>query len=134
MDRAGVERWMEGYRRAWASDAPEDVAALFTEDVTYAPYPWPRDGEPWRGRENVVREWIARGDSSTGWRFEHNTLAVDGDTAVIEGKTYYDPTDDDPHEDAYANLWVIRFADDGRAREFTEYWVQRPRPGDPIAD
>ncbi len=55
-------------------------------------------------------------------------LAVDGDTAVIEGWTYYDPTDATPHEDAYANIWVVRFATDGRARSFAEYWVQRPVP------
>ena len=126
MDRAGVERWIEAYRKAWATDAPEDIEALFSEDISYAPFPWPRDNEPWRGRDTVVRNWIERGDSAFGWRFEHDVLAVEGDTAVIEGRTYYDAREDEP-ADAYANLWVVRFNEDGRAREFTEWWIQEPR-------
>jgi hypothetical protein len=127
VDRAGVERWIEAYSKAWASDAPGDIEALFTEDATYSPFPWPREREPWRGRDTIVRKWQERGDSKFGWRFEHRILAVEGDTGVIEGWTYYDPRDDDPLPDAYANIWLVRFADDGRAREFAEWWVQRPR-------
>ena len=81
------------------------------------------------GPRQVVRNWIERGDSGSGWRFEHKVLAVEGDTAVIEGWTYYDPNEDDPLPDAYANIWLVRFADEGRAREFVEWWVQRPREG-----
>ena len=29
-------------------------------------------------------------------------------------------------ERTYSNLWVIRFAPDGRAREFTEWWMKQP--------
>jgi ketosteroid isomerase-like protein len=130
MDRSVVERWMASYRRAWASDAPDDIAALFTEDVRYAPYPWPRGTRAWQGRDLVVKKWIERGDSGAGWRFDHEIVAVDGDTAVIEGWTYYDPTDETPYEDAYANIWIVRFAADGRARQFDEWWVQRRRPDD----
>ena len=130
MDRAGVERWVEAYRRAWASDAPSDIETLFTEDVTYSPYPWPREREPWQGRDTVVRKWVERGDSAFGWRFEHEVLAVEGDTAVIEGWTYYDPRPDDPQPDAYANVWLVRFAANGRAREFVEWWVEKPRESD----
>ena len=130
MDRADVERWMDAYRKAWSSDAPDDIAALFTEDVVYSPYPWPRGERGWRGRDRVVSGWIERGDSGVGWRFDHQIVAVDGDTAVIEGWTYYDATDETPYEDAYANIWVVRFAADGRARQFDEWWVQRPVPED----
>jgi hypothetical protein len=30
----------------------------------------------------------------------------------------------------FANVWLVRFAPDGRAREFSEWWVERPRPSD----
>ena len=130
MDRSDVEHWIGAYLRAWKSDDPQDIAALFTEDVTYSPHPWPRDSNLWQGRDMVVRKWIERGDSKFGWRFEHEVLAVEGDAAVIEGWTYYDPRPDDPRPDAYANVWLVRFAPDGRAREFVEWWVQEPREGD----
>ena len=128
MDRAGAERWMEAYRNAWTTNAPDDIAALFTEDVSYSPYPWPRGERVWKGRDVVVSEWIERGDPDGGWRFDHQVVAVDGDTAVVEGWTYYDPTAETAYEDAYANIFVIRFTDDGRARSFAEWWVQRPVP------
>lgn len=126
MDRAGVERWIEGYRKAWASDATEDIEALFTEDVTYSPFPWPREMNKWEGRDTVVRKWQGHGDSKLGWRFEHRILAVEGDTAVIEGWTEYDRGEGQAWEEAYANIWLIRFAENGRAREFAEWWVERP--------
>jgi hypothetical protein len=119
MDRAGVEAWMVQYRKAWSSDDPQEIAALFTEDATYSPYPWPREKNRWEGRDIIVERWIGHGDSKLRWRFEHEILAVDRDTAVIEGWTDYD-------DEAYANVWLIRFADDGRAREFREWWVQKP--------
>lgn len=125
MDRTDVERWIEGYRRAWASDATDEIAALFTEDATYSPFPWPPD-RAWRGRDAIVEGWQGHGDSKLGWRFEHEILAVDGDVAVIKGRTFYDRTGDTPYEDAYANIWVVRLTDDGRASSFEEWWVQRP--------
>jgi SnoaL-like protein len=130
MDRAGVERWMNAYRTAWASDDADDIAALFTEDVTYSPYPWPRGENRWVGRDQVVGKWQGRGDSKIGWRFDHDILAVEDDTAVVEGWTYYDRGDGEPWTEAYANIWLLRFADDERVREFAEWWVQAPREGD----
>ncbi|HEX6654666.1 MAG TPA: nuclear transport factor 2 family protein [Candidatus Limnocylindria bacterium] len=127
MDRAGVDQWVEGYKRAWKSDRREDIEALFTEDVAYSPYPWPRGARQWQGRDKVIAKWQERGDSKIGWKFDHNVLAVDGDTAIIEGWTYYDRGDGEPWSEAYANVWLVRFADDGRAREYAEWWVQAPR-------
>ena len=129
MDRAGVERWLEAYRRAWSTDDPADIEALFTEEAIYSPYPWPRENRYWRGREQIVQKWLGHGDSKTRWRFEHKVIAVDGDTAVIEGWTSYDRDGSDTWSEAFANMWVVRFAPDGRAREFAEWWVQRPSEG-----
>lgn len=126
MDRTGVERWIEAYRRAWTTDDPADIAALFTEEATYSPAPWPRGENLWRGRDEIVRNWLERGDSSLRWRFEHEILAVEGDTAVVEGWTFYDRGRGEAGDEAYANVWLIRFADDGRARHFAEWWIERP--------
>jgi uncharacterized protein (TIGR02246 family) len=126
MDRSDVERWIAGYRQAWTTDDPADIAALFTEDATYSPFPWPRGQNVWHGRGAIVEQWIGLGDSKTRWRFEHEILAVDGDTAVVEGWTDYDRGEGDPWSEQYASVWVIRFAPDGRARSFREWLVQRP--------
>lgn len=128
MDRADVEHWVDQYRHAWSTDDPQDIAALFTEDATYSPFPWPRDNNFWKGRDAIVEKWIGHGDSQVRWRFEHEILAVEGDTAVIQGWTAYDRGEGEPLEEAFANIWVVHFAKDGRARSFAEWWVQRPVP------
>lgn len=122
--RVAFERWLEGYRRAWASDDPGDIGAIFTEEATYAPSPF---SQPWVGRDTIVMEWIKRGDSQAKWHFEHAILAVEGDTGVVRGVTTYEATEEDP-EKVYAHIWVIALADDGRARSFEEFWMEKPRP------
>ena len=124
VDRAAMESWLSGYRHAWETDDPDDVAALFTEDATYSPRPF---SKPWEGRDTIVARWIDRGDSKNPWRFDSEVLAVEGDTGVIKGLTTYAAHDDEA-EDAYSNIWVVRLAPDGRARSFAEWWVQRPKP------
>ena len=134
MSALPVELWMQGYLKAWASDAPEDIAALFTEDARYYTEP---DAAPWEGREAIVREWIARSDSAFEWSFTYDTLAEAGDLAVVQGHTHYGEVSQPAHQPAtdYENLWVIRFAPDGRAREFTEWWMQTGAnaPAQPVA-
>lgn len=122
-DRAAIESWLSAYRHAWETDDPDDVAALFTEDATYSPWPFSKS---WEGRDTIVAKWIERGDSKNPWRFESEVLAVDGDTSVIKGLTTY-PAHDEEAEDAYSNIWVVQLAPDGRARSFAEWWVQRPK-------
>lgn len=39
MDRTAVSGWIDGYVRAWQSNAPADIRALFTEDALYYPEP-----------------------------------------------------------------------------------------------
>lgn len=44
-------------------------------------------------------------------------VAVDGDTGVARVVVRYG----DPLRQEYTDLWVVRFASDGRAREFEEW-------------
>jgi hypothetical protein len=48
-------------------------------------------------------------------------IAVDDQVGVVQGEVdYANPDDDD-----FVNLWVVRFGDDGRCTEFTEWWITR---------
>jgi uncharacterized protein (TIGR02246 family) len=123
-DRAAVDAWLAAYRRAWHTDDPAEIAALFTEDATYAPWPF---SKAWVGRDSIVSRWVERGDSKAPWQFDSQVLAVEGDTAVVQGLTTY-PAHDDQAEDIYSNIWVIRLAQDGRAHSFAEWWIQKPKP------
>lgn len=123
MDRSDIERWLAAYRRAWETDDPQDIAALFTEDATYAARPF---GKPWEGRDAIVAKWIELGDSKVHWQFESEVVAIDGDTGVVRGLTTY-PAHDEAPEEVYSNIWVIKLAPDGRSRWFGEWWVERPK-------
>jgi hypothetical protein len=46
---------------------------------------------------------------------------LDGDLGFVRGWTTY--TQETPPKE-YGNLWVVRLADDGRASEYTEWWVR----------
>jgi nuclear transport factor 2 (NTF2) superfamily protein len=112
MDTAGA--WIEAYERAWTSNDPAEIGALFTEDARYFTAP---SREPWTGREEIVTEWLARKDEPGDWTFRWEPLATDGDLHVVRGWTEYR---DDPN---YDNLWLIRLAPDGRCSEFVEWFM-----------
>jgi hypothetical protein len=52
-------------------------------------------------------------------------VAVDGDTAVVRVEVWYG----DPVQQEFRDLWVIRFAADGRCAAFEEWWFSAKRPG-----
>lgn len=122
LTREAATAWLVAYHRAWASDDPDDIRALFTDDAMYSTGPF---DEPWHGIETIVRNWIERGDSSLNVDGDLQVVAVDDDLAVIEGRTRYHDNRAGPNTE-YANVWFVRLDDDGRAREFREIWVERP--------
>ena len=113
-----VSEWVEGYRRAWESNDPDDIRAIFTEDAEYRTDPWL---DPWRGHDEIVVNWLERRDEPGTSTFEWSPLAVTDDVAVVQGVTNY------KDGRTYSNLWVIRLEADGRAREFTEWWMDQSR-------
>ncbi|HVN55402.1 MAG TPA: nuclear transport factor 2 family protein [Anaerolineaceae bacterium] len=119
MDSKTVENWVEGYTQAWNSNDPADIGALFSEDARY--YTSPFVETPWRGRDAIIQHWLQGKDEPGSFRFRYEVLAAAGDTGVMRGWTLYLQ----PQRE-YANIWVIRFDDQGRCREFTEFFMQRP--------
>jgi len=116
MDEAGLRTWMEGYLRAWRSNDPAEIGALFSDDALYYTTPY---REPWRGREGIVAGWLDRKDTEGTWEFSWEPVVVTGEgLGIVQGQTTY--LDQDQR---YSNLWVMRFAPDGRCTEFTEWWM-----------
>src|SRR5690554_6696357 len=115
-NREAVVRWVEAYRGAWESNEPSDIRALFAEGAEYFTVPWE---EPWRGHEGIVDGWLESRDEPGDTTFDWELVAVDGNTAVLRAVIVYTA------ERTYYNIWVIRFAADGRAEEFTEWYMRR---------
>lgn len=115
---AAARAWMDRYVRAWTTNDPDDIRSLFTQDAEY------RDGPStpaWVGHEAILTGWLGQKDEPGAWSFDYDLTAVDGDVAVIRGRTDYpDGVDKARH---YDNLMVIHLDPDGRARSFTDWWV-----------
>jgi ketosteroid isomerase-like protein len=109
-----VQRWLDAYIDAWRTYDAEPIGALFTDDAVYAYDPV---SEPVRGRDAIVADWLKDPDEPGSWQASYSPLVVEGDRAVAVGRTTY------ADGKTFENLFVLRFAEDGRCTEFTEwYW------------
>ena len=117
MDKAAFERWTDAYVKAWNSNDPEDIRALFTDDATYLTGPF---DEPWQGIDRIVEQWIEEKDEPGTTEFRYEVIAADGDTGVVQGVTDYSVP---PPPRTYGNIWVIRLTEDGRASYYLEFYM-----------
>ena len=121
-DRAAVGRWLAGYEAAWRAPDTGDLADLFTGDATYLQSPYE---QPVTGLDAIGRMWEeTREGPDEVFTLVTDILAVDGPMAVVRAEVRYG----DPPSQEYRDLWVIRFADDGRCTWFEEwpYWPGHP--------
>lgn len=112
-----AERFLDGYLDAWRTNDPDSVRALFAPDATYRS--GVRDVVPVRGVNDIVAHWLEERDEPGIWSYKG---AVDVQTeraAVIRGVTTYT---EGPKSGIYVNVWLVRFAADGRASEFQDWW------------
>lgn len=113
--RAGIDRWVQGYVKAWNSNEPADIGALFAEDGAYFTEPY---ADPWRGRAEIVAGWLRQRDEPGDTDFSYEVIAVEGDLGVVRATTNYTTSGK-----RYSNLWLIRLDGQERAVEFIEYWI-----------
>lgn len=113
-----IATWIAAYRVAWETNEPGDVRALFTDDAVYHPRP---SVPAWRGQDEIVERWLEVRDEPGDVEFTWRPLAEGPDLAVVQCVSAY------RSGAVYDNLFVVRFAEDGRATEFTDWWIERPR-------
>tara|TARA_Y100000817_G_scaffold182581_1_gene142722 strand:- start:855 stop:1295 length:441 start_codon:yes stop_codon:yes gene_type:complete len=117
--RRAAKDWVAGYLRAWKSNDPTEIGALFAEKAEYR---FDAFTDPVVGREAIVAEWLRRQDAADSWTFEHDVVATEGDLVIVEGVTRY------ADGRVYSNLWLIRLAADKTATSFTEWWMDHANP------
>ena len=121
MTHADLQDWLDRYIVAWRANEPEPIEELFTEDAVYRYRPY-GDEHASIGRDAIVEAWLEDQDPPDGWRAEYHPFAVDGYRAVATGWSRYLAADDEP-ERTYHNVFLMRFATDGRCAEFTELYM-----------
>jgi ketosteroid isomerase-like protein len=132
MDLAEAQLWLDRYVAAWTSYDRDEITALFSDDVVYRFLPY---AEPAVGRAAVVAAWLGEGsadhdcsrDEPDTYDAAYSPVAVDGDVVVATGRSSYRDEPGGPVTQVFHNCFVIGFDDDGRCREFTEYYMKQPR-------
>jgi ketosteroid isomerase-like protein len=115
-----VRRWIDDYVRAWRTPGTEGLVDVFTPDVRYLPSPW---AEPIVGLDALALFWDSERDGpDEQFTITYEVVAVDGALGVVRVAVDY-------RRSRWRDLWVVRFADDGRCREFEE-WPFRPGQDD----
>jgi ketosteroid isomerase-like protein len=133
VEKPEVDRWLQSYVAAWTTYDRDQIGELFTEDVKYRYHPY---DDPVEGREEVVESWLGEeANASASTRDDEGTydaayraVAVEGDVAIATGSSTYTSVPGGPVEKVYDNCFVMRFDSEGRCREFTEWYMQRPMP------
>lgn len=118
MDRTAVLAWVASYERAWREMDVTGLDRLFTPDAHYLRSPY--DAEPLVGLAAIREFWA----DPTPFTMAAEPVAVDGAHAVVRVTVQYGG--DEPQE--YRDLFVLRFARDGRVEHFEEwpYWPDKP--------
>jgi ketosteroid isomerase-like protein len=119
MNSDAVKAWVSEYERGWREDDLSAVRKLFTEDARYARSPY---DDALLGHEAIEGFWLD--DPGTEFTMTSEPVAVEGDSAVVRVEVQYTA----PRRREYRELWVLRFADDGRVADFEEwtYWPDKP--------
>jgi ketosteroid isomerase-like protein len=120
LEREGVARWIADYEAAWRRGRSADLGGLFTADAVYCTSP---GAEPLAGIGQIRHWWRAESDPAERWELTAEVLAVDGDRAVARLDVRYSA----PAQHRFLDLWLMRFAPDGRCAQFEEwYWSPEP--------
>jgi ketosteroid isomerase-like protein len=122
MDRTGFAAWIVAYERAWRTTGTAGLAELFTEDASYRHSPY---DEPIVGLAAIAADWEReREGPDEVFTMTTEIVAVDRDTAVAKLLVRYG----EPAHQEYQDVWLVRFAPDGRCTSFEEWWVEPAKP------
>jgi uncharacterized protein (TIGR02246 family) len=115
LDREQVARWVDAYERAWRTADTDRLAELFTPDVTYLTSPW---AAPRHGLDEVAEFWKPESEPPyDAFTLTHDVVAIDDSVAVVRVSVdYVEPT-----AGRWRDLWLLRFAPDGRCAAFEEW-------------
>ncbi len=125
MNHDDLQGWLDRYVAAWRANDAGPIEGLFTDDAVYLHHPYDVGSRALQGREAIVANWLDEPDDPDGWEASYEPYAIDGDRAVAIGWSRYLAKGDQP-EETFHNVYLLRFAPDGRCSEFTEYYMLEP--------
>jgi ketosteroid isomerase-like protein len=117
-----VQAWLDRYVEAWRANERAPIRALFTEDALYRYLPYEHPSAEVRGADAIATSWLEHQDEPETWEAHYFPWLVAGDQAVATGSSRYAASDTEPAR-TYHNVFLLRFAADGRCSEFRELYM-----------
>ncbi len=118
MTETAVEKWLEGYRRAWETRDPEAAAALFSQDVRYYETPFVA---PAQGRVGVRKYWANATRSQADVSFSYEILSVSRHQGIARWWAAYTRVSSGVTA-KLDGMFLLEFNDEGLCRELREWW------------
>lgn len=123
MTKDAFKMWLDAYGRAWETRDPDAATDLFTEDALYYETPF---ADPFAGRKAIYNYWADVPRLQTNITFRYEILSVKGDTGVA--RWWADFTRISSQKRVHLDgIFVITMADNGRCREFREWWHRQEK-------
>jgi len=122
MTPAQVADWISAYEQAWRAPGTAALADIFSSDATYLQDPY---DDPVAGLPAISQMWEQqRTGPDEVFDMTSDIVAVDGNTAVARVEVHYGA----PLNQQWRDVWIMRFADDGRCDQFEEWPIAPPSP------
>jgi ketosteroid isomerase-like protein len=115
-----VVEWLGRYVDVWKSGDASRVVELFSDDAVYYADPF---AVPLRGTAEIADFWHSSGDAPDSFTAHYEPVTVTGNLAVATGFSRYFDTARSRVEQEFGNIFVLRFADDGRCTEYREWYM-----------
>jgi hypothetical protein len=123
IDHQTVQKWLDDYISAWKTYDGAAIGALFSENASYRYNPY---DEPVRGRDTIIDSWLKNRDTPNTYSAKYQPIAVDANTAVANGESFYYEADGKTLMRKFDNIFVLHFDDSGKCDDFCE-WFMQPR-------
>ena len=127
LSKTSVTAWLQAYVEAWKTYDQKAIGELFSENASYAYHPY---RESIHGRDAIVALWVNNPDSQGTYDGHYEPILIEGDRAVTHGQSLYFEPDGKTLKTEFDNIFVLRFDEQGRCTEYSEWYMERPKSGE----
>ena len=114
---AAASAWIDAWTRAWRTLDPDQLTAIYRDDTVHRSHPFREPGNPLEYARWALAEEEGEPDVWMG------DPIVNGDRAAIE---WWAVTVENGRELSLAGTSIVRFDEDGRVLEQSDYWGETP--------
>jgi SnoaL-like domain len=116
-----IDGWLDAYGSAWEARDGAAAGRLFGHDAIYH---WGPFAPPLEGSSAISRRWSVATNDQREIRFEHTTLAITADGAVVRWRATFTRLLSSVRTEL-DGVFVLRFDERCMCIELREWWLER---------